>query len=294
MKRIEYFAPTSLEEAIALLDQYGAQARPLAGGTDLLVKMRRKAIAPACLVNLKRIPGLRFIKYDAQAGLRIGALTVLNEVGKSAVVRDRFPMLAQTALQMASVQVRNLATIGGNLCNASPSADMAPPLMALDARVKIVGKEGERVVLLEDFFTGPGTTVLKPDEILIEIRVPNPPPHTVGCYVRHTTRRAMDIARVGAAVVLQVANPGSPGAKVCADVRVVLGAVAPTPLRARQAEAVLRGQELTEALLAKMGEAAAGEAQPIDDVRASAWYRREMVRVATVRAARGALGLSSA
>ncbi|MFQ6014253.1 MAG: FAD binding domain-containing protein [Anaerolineae bacterium] len=273
MRDFDYCAPTTIEEAIAALVEYDGQAKVLAGGTDLLVQMKHGQKSPRCLVNIKRIPGLRDISYDPEDGLRLGALVTLNEVIRSPLLQQHYPVLPQTAATMAGVQIRNLGTVGGNLCNAAPSADMAPSLIGLGAQVKLVGPGGEQIVPLEDFFTGPGTTVLQRGEIMTEIRVPAPPPGTAAVYLKHTPRRAMDIAVVGVAVVGRIVNP-----------KITLGAVAPTPMRARRAEAVLREEVITEELLEEAARIASEECKPIDDVRSSAWYRREMVRVLTRRA----------
>jgi carbon-monoxide dehydrogenase medium subunit len=232
-------------------------------------------------VNLKRIPGLRDISLNGE--LRLGALATLNDLIRSPIIREHFPVLAYTASKMAGVQVRNLATVGGNLCNASPAADTAPPLIALNARAVIVGKNGERVVPLEEFFVGVGKSVLAPDEILREILVPRLFPPTHASYLKLEHRAAMDIAIVGVAVFVKPAVASGKQAVMGEDVRIVLGAVAPTPMRAKQAEEILRGKELTEERIREAARLAAGEAKPIDDVRGSAWYRREMVEVLTRR-----------
>ena len=184
---------------------------------------------------------------------------------------------------MATVQVRNRATIGGSLCNASPSADTAPALIVLGARGKIVGVSGERVILLEDFFTGPGQTVLKSDEILGEVQVSNPPPRSGGVYIKQTVRKALDLAIVGVAVLVTMEGP------ILREVKIALGAVAPTPIRARRAEEILRGRTITDGLLEKAGQMAMEESSPIDDVRSSAEYRRKMVKVLAMRAMRQAV-----
>jgi carbon-monoxide dehydrogenase medium subunit len=183
---------------------------------------------------------------------------------------------------MASTQIRNLATIGGNLCNGAPSADLAPPLIALSGSAVVVGPDGERQVPLDEFFLGPGQTALEPGDLLVAVTIPPPQPGSGAVYLKHSPRRAMDIAVVGVAVAMTKSQlPAS--SFQCEDVRIVLGAVAPTPLRARRAEEVLRDQQITEERIEKAALAAADEAQPIDDVRGSAWYRRRMVEVLTRR-----------
>ncbi len=279
MKPFEYFSPTTLSEAISLLGEYGSDARALAGGTDLLIRMKRKQWTPRAVVSLRCVPGLRDISLNGE--LRLGAAVTLNDLIRSPIIREHYPVLAKTASKMAGVQVRNLATVGGNLCNASPAADTAPPLIALHARAVIAGKMGERVVPLDEFFIGVGKSALVPDEVLCEILVPRDTALTTS-YVKIEHREAMDIAIVGVGVALKIANSQS-HTPICEDVRIVLGAVAPTPLRAKRAEEVLRGKELTEEHIRETARVAVTEAKPIDDVRGSAWYRREMVELLTRR-----------
>ncbi len=274
MKPFDYFSPRTVEQATHLLDGDGG-TRALAGGTDLLLRLKRKQWTPRVLVDLKRIPGLREIALDDE--LHLGALLTLNDLIRSPLVQKQFPVLTATASRMASVQVRNLATLGGNLCNASPAADLAPPLIALNARAVIVGCRGERTVPLDQFFVGPGRAVLTPDEILREIRAPRLGDGERASYLKLEHRQAMDIAIVGVGIWLQAAGTH------CEDVRIVLGAAAPVPLRARRAEVVLRGGKLTPERIRHAAQVAAEEATPIDDVRGSAWYRREMIEVLTKR-----------
>lgn len=274
MKPFDYFSPRTLDEATGILNGEDS-ARALAGGTDLLLRLKRKQWTPRALVNLKRIAGLREIALDGE--LHLGALLTLNDLIRSPIVQDQFPVLAFAASTMASVQVRNLATVGGNLCNASPAADMAPPLIALNARAVVVGSRGERVTPLEEFFVGPGKASLAPDEILREVRVPRPGEGEWASYLKLEHRQAMDIAIVGVGIWIKAAGMR------CQDVRIVLGAVAPVPMRAQRAEAILRGQALTEERIREAARVAASEAKPIDDVRGSAWYRREMIDVLTRR-----------
>jgi aerobic carbon-monoxide dehydrogenase medium subunit len=282
MRRFEYFEPRSLDEAVSLLARYEGRAQPLAGGTDLLVEIKEQLRRADCVVNIKKIPGFQPLSFDLKDGLRIGALVTAREIETSPVVLEKYPALAQSARELGSIQVRNRATIVGNVCRASPSADTLPPLIADGASVKLFGRNGECTVLLEEFFVGPGTTSLKPDELVTEIVVPPPPPCTGKVYIKHGRRKAMELATVGVAVTLTIG----------ADVRIVLGAVAPTPIRARQAEAVLRGQTLNEKLIEQAADAAVLESRPISNVRASAEYRREMVGVLTRRAIEQALRLA--
>lgn len=286
MKYFDYFEPTTLSEASSLLTYYGKDAKILAGGTDLLVRMKRKLWTPSYLVNLKSVPGLDAIT-ETDGNLRIGALATVRSVHNSALVREHWTVLAEAAQKMASVQVRNLATIGGNICNAAPSADMAPALIGLGATARISGPLGERTVSLEEFFVGPGATVLGEGEILTELIVPRPNPRTGAIYIKHAIRKAMDIAVVGVAVVVTLDVPG----QRVDDVRVVLGAVAPTPLRAKRTESVLEGKAvpLEADVLQEAAEVAMAEARPISDVRASEYYRRKLVGVLVKRATGKAL-----
>ncbi|HLB29595.1 MAG TPA: xanthine dehydrogenase family protein subunit M, partial [Dehalococcoidia bacterium] len=232
MIRFEYLEPTTIEEAIAMLSQHGEQARVLAGGTDLLIRMKARQWRPQYVVNIKGIPGLSGISQNGGA-LSIGALTTVREIETSPLVKQGYPALAYAASQIGSIQVRNSATVGGNLCNAAPSAELAPPLLVLGASARIRGPQGERSVPLEEFFTGPGRTVLGPGELLVALEVPAPVHGSSNAYLKHSPRRAMDIAVVGAAAWVLTENG------ICRDCRIALGAVAPTPLRARNSEAVL-------------------------------------------------------
>lgn len=291
MKDFAYLQPASIEEALSALASLGEGAHLLAGGTDLLVRMKRNITVPTHVINLKKIPDLNVIRADgAAAVLRLGALTTLGEIESSPVVKEHCPVLAATAGKMASAQVRNLATVGGNLCNASPAADTAPPLLALDAAARILSPRGERMLPLSAFFTGPGQTALARDEILAEVLVPLPAPGTVAAYLKHGIRRAMDIAIVGVAVCLRT-GPGNPPR--AEHVRIALGAVAPTPIRAYAAERVLAEKGLGEDAINEAARTASLETRPISDIRSSAEYRTEMVRVLTRRAIRQCLEQTS-
>ncbi len=279
LPRFEYLAPKTLGEALSLLARYKAKARVIAGGTDLLPKLKRRDIkTPDYVIDLKNIPGLDYIKHSKSQGLRFGSLTTIRAIEASPVIQEGFNVLFQAAQSMASPQVRNRGTIAGNICNAVPSADAAPALLALEARIKLISPKGERIVDIKDFFTGPNKTVLTPEELVHEIQVPDLPPHSRGTYLKLSPRQAMDLAIVGVAVV--VTTNGS----ICRDIRIALGAVAPTPMRARRAEDIIRGQKLSDALIEKTAAMASEECRPISDQRASAEYRCDMVRVLTRRA----------
>jgi carbon-monoxide dehydrogenase medium subunit len=288
MHQFEYCAPTNLPEAISLLDRYGSTARLIAGGTDLLTALKERTDRPDYLINLAGLPELCFIEYDPADGLRIGAATIVRAVEKSALVRANYPVISSAAATLASVQIRNLATVAGNICRASPSADLPPALLALGASVRLLGPSGPRLIALVDFFTGPSKTVLRPNEILTEIRVPPVQPHSGAVYLKHCPRRAMDLASIGIAAALTLESG------CLSEVGIAMGAVAPTPRRAPKAEAILTGQQPSPELIEQAAEAAAAEASPISDVRASAAYRRQMVHVLVRRALQQALELAEA
>ena len=279
LPEIGCFFPKTTREAVSLLKKYNGKAKVFAGGTDLLPKMKRRELVPKYLISLSGITDLKFIKYEKEKGLRIGAGTTLNEILESSLVQKRYPILVETISQMASTQVRNVGTISGNLCNAVPSADTAPTLIVLGARLKLVGPKKQRMVLVEDFFKGPDRTVLDRTELVSEIQIPPTLSGARGTYLKHTLRREMDLALVG------VASYFIPNSKkeICKEIKIALGAVAPVPMRAKKAEAVLMGKPLTNELIEQAAQIASEEAKPIDDIRGSAEYRKEIVRVLTQR-----------
>jgi len=283
MKPFEHFQPNSLKEAIKVLSIKVKDTKVIAGGTDLLNAMRDGETGFKCLVDLKGIKELDYIKYKAKEGLRIGALTRIRDIETSSEIRKKYPLLSEAAHTIGSVQIRNMATIGGNLCNAAPSADMAPALIALGAKGKVQGAKGKRTIPIEDFFVGPGETQLKKGEILTEIVVPNLAKDTCGVYIKHGLRKAMDIAIVSVCVLITRGNGKLKGAKI------VLGAVAPTPLRAKNAEKILLDGNLNEDSIKEAAEEAAKACLPISDIRGSEWYRREIVKVLVRRGIRKCL-----
>jgi CO/xanthine dehydrogenase FAD-binding subunit len=284
LPKFDYLEPNTIDEALSMLSRYKGRAKVIAGGTDILPKLKRREIkAPEYIIDLKGIPNLDYIKYDEVGGLSLGALVTIHAVETSPIVQERFGVLFQAAESMASTQVRNRGTIAGNLCSAVPSADTAPALLTLEASLKLISQKGERIVNVEDFFTGPNETVLTNEEILKEIHVPNLPPHSRGRYLKLTPRRSMDLAIVGVAAVV-VAEDG-----ICNDIRIALGAVAPTPIRARRAENMIRGQKLSDEVIEGAARVAAEECRPISDHRASAEYRCDMVEVLTKRAIQQAI-----
>lgn len=278
LPRFEYMEPKTITEACALFSQYNAKARIIAGGTDLVPKIKRREIVAELLIGLEGIPGLETTRDGGADGLRIGPLTTLSSIENSQTVREKFEVLYQAVHGMASTQVRNLGTVAGNLCNAAPSADTAPALMVLGATLKLISPQGERAVPVEKFFAGPSATILKRGEILVEIQIPETAPNSAGVYIKHTVRRAMDLAIVGVAVAITLQDG------ICRSASIALGAVSPTPIRAVNAEALLKGKGREESVFKNAGKEAARECRPIDDVRSTAEYRREMVEVLTRRA----------
>ncbi|HXD95170.1 MAG TPA: xanthine dehydrogenase family protein subunit M [Candidatus Acidoferrum sp.] len=287
MRRFELALPRSVDEALKVLKDRGSDAKLLAGGTDLLPQLKNGLIKPACVIDLSGVERVRSVQGDAR-GLRVGAAVSARALERHAAARATYTSLSESAALVGSVQVRNLATLGGNLCNAAPSADMAPPLLALEAEAVIVGPKGERRVPLATFFTGVRRTVLAPDELLLEIVVPAPGPRSGGNYLRHTPRRELDIAVVGVASQLTLSNG------VCSKARIALAAVAPTPVRATAAEQALEGKPVTPEAIERAAELAVGVAKPISDQRGSADYRLHLVRVLTGRTLRTALARAGA
>ena len=283
MKRTEpfdFYQPATLREASRLFREKGPGGRFLAGGTDLVIAMKEKGLLPKYVVDLKRIPGLTGIHEHSDGRITLGALTTMYEIETSPLIKKKFHFLAQSAAEVGSIQIRNRATIGGNMCNATPSADTAPALIALNASAKIAGSAGERSISLQEFFRGPGQTVMSADEILTEVTIPKIGAGLVGEYIKFSPREMMDLAYVGVAVAYHLGEQK----QACEGVRIVLGAVAPTPIRAKRAEAALEGQILNEVLAENIGNIAAEESKPISDVRSSADYRRAMVAAMTKRA----------
>jgi CO/xanthine dehydrogenase FAD-binding subunit len=267
----KYFRPAGLEKALELLTLYSGSARILAGGTDLLVQQTLESSPETILISLRDIEELRQIKQTAEADIFIGAMVGHAEVTQSPLVNQYFPALAKASGWVGSPSVRNLATIGGNICNASPSADTAPPLLAYDAGAIIASPSGEKTVDIEDFFTGPSTTVLKTGEILKGFLL-RPKSGWVADYEKLGLRKAMEIAIVNVCVAMAMDRQ-----KRCFGIRIALGAVAPMPIRVKKAESMLGNRKITPELIQKCAEVAAEETKPISDIRASADYRRKMV-----------------
>jgi len=274
---MDYFEPRSVDDALSILAKHGAEAKVIAGGTDVMVDIKYKE-EPGGLVNIKRIPGLGGIQENG-GGLRIGALATIRDLETSALVRSKLPVLWESAHQFASLQIRNTATIGGNICRASPSGETLTPLLVLEAKGKLAFSNGEKIEPFTAFFHGPGKSSVGSQGLLTEIEVPYPAAGSRGVYLKHAVRGAMDIAMVGVAVLI---TPDA-SKNTLQDVRIGLGAVAPVPLRASKTEALLRGKPLTAALLKEAAATAASESSPISDQRASAEYRRWIVEALTRR-----------
>jgi carbon-monoxide dehydrogenase medium subunit len=272
----DYHTPHSWEEAVELLQGFGPQARPLAGGTDLMILIERGQLTPAHLISLDRIPDWEALQLNGE--LRLGAGATYRALERRLAPDGPYAALVESARQIGGVQVRNVATVAGNLCNASPAADAVPPLLAMDAALLLCGPAGERQVGVEEFITGPGENVLGPAELLQQIRVPALPAGTATAFLKAGRRAAMEISVVCVAARLTL-NEG-----VCEIARIALGAVAPTPLRATSAEQALQGRPLTGAAAREAARLAAEATRPISDVRASADYRRYLSEVMVRRA----------
>ena len=278
MARFDYLEPHSVDEALQMLAEHGDKTRLVAGSTDFLVRWRTGVWRPESVVCMQHVPGLDYINWNPDDGLSIGAMASVQDIELNTEVRSRYPALAAGATSFAGVQVRNLATVAGNICNASPAGDTLPALLAYNAQCRIIGPSGERSLPLDELFVGPGRTALAAGEILTEIRLPPPAPNTGGLYIKHSPRGAMDISAVGVASVVSLNDDGT-----CASARIALGSVAPTPLRSYGAEGRLVSQTPDAANIAEAARLASQSCNPIADVRSGADYRREMVRVLTER-----------
>jgi carbon-monoxide dehydrogenase medium subunit len=303
MKKFDYLKPKSLEEALSLLNQHGKKAALIAGGTDVIVMMKQKTMSPGVLISLQGIPGLDQIRYDGT--LRIGAMVTHRALEKSDLIRKEFSALADAVDALGSIQIRNIATIGGNVCTAAPSADTSTPLLVLGAQVKIKSLKEEKTVSIEEFFMGPGETILKKGEIVTEFIIPKTLPNTGSAYWKHQRRLALDLPILGVSALLTLDKStvscsdmlctASPISSIlhtmeqdelrCKDVKIALGVAAPVPVRATKAENLLRGEKISDELLEEVAETAAKEAQPRDTIRGEAWYRRDMIKVLVKRMA---------
>lgn len=282
INHFEYFAPSTLSEAVSLLAQYKERAKVFSGGTDLLVQMKQRKITPEYVIDLKNISELNKIEYKEGEGLRIGATITHGVLASSQLLPEKFSLLKEASLAVGSVQTRNRGTIVGNIATSSPSADTPPALLALEARLKLVSVSGERLVLIQDFFTAPFNNILQGAEFITEIQIPDLPPKSGGVYLWHSKITAEDETLVGVGVVLTVDNTED---KVCTHIRIGLGSVAPTPMRAEKAEDFLKGKRVDAGTIKQAAEIASNESLP----RSRAEYRKEMVKVHVRRALTQAL-----
>src|SRR5262245_57925088 len=282
MIKFDYQEPATLKKVLSLLDKHGEEARVIAGGTSLLIMMRQGLLTPRMVISLARISKFDRITYNAKDGLRIGAGARHRDIERSPVVRKHYPLLYETFRKVAQPRIRNMGTVGGNLAGGDPLTDPGASLIALDAEVTLTSSKGQRTRPVEAFFVDYYQTVLEPGELLTEIHVP-PPQRPGWSHIKFTPRSIEDFATVGVAITLQTKNG------TCEDVRLGLNSVAPTIMRAKKAEEILRGKSIDDATLRKMGEVAATECDPMDDNRGSAEYKREMVKVLVRRAVQEAL-----
>ena len=267
MREFEYLRPNTIAEAISLRQQYGSKAVILNGGTDIVIQLRERLIAPAYVIEIKHIPDLKEITFDEQNGLTIGCGVTMNAIGNDPIVRKYYPYLADAALSVGSKQVRNRATCAGNIINASPLCDTGTPLYCMDAKLVMEGAEGVREVPIREFITFVRRTVLKPDEIVTAIKVPYAPA-AKGIFTKVSRRKEVDLSTICGTVV-----------QIGTSYRLAFGAVAPTPVRMPKTEALLEGKPLTEALIEEAAKLARTEVSPISDVRASKEYRLDVVEV---------------
>lgn len=278
MKNFDYLEPTTVAEACALLKQHGSDAKVYAGGAYLGIVMKQGLLEPKALVNIKKIDALKGIRFDAQEGLVIGALVTHRELETSALAKEKFPVLCEAEKEVANIRVRNVATIGGNLASGEPLTDLAQIFMALDGKAKIVSPAGERVLSLDEFFIDYYQTSLGEDEILTQVALPSLPAHSGINYIRFSSSSVVDKPSVG--VCVRVTLDGG----VCKAVRIVLGCVGATPIRARKGEEFLAGKKPNESLIEQAAQSAAAECKPISDIRGSERYKRGVVRALTKRA----------
>lgn len=284
LRPFEYFRPGSLDEALEIVHRFEGRARILAGGTDLLVRLKRRGPGPDGIVDLKGVPDLDRLTRTERGGYRIGALFTVDAVTRDPDVRARLALLRTAALAIGHPQVRSRATVAGNLCNGSPSADMAPPLLALDAQIHIARRDRTRRVALTDFYAGPFKTVLEPDEIVTSIELPPIADHTAGHYAWMPKVTAVDETLVGAAAVMSIED-----GRYVREARIALGSTGPVPMRAWKAERFLEGQPLGSGLFHEAARIAADETRP----RRRAEYRREMTRLLLERSLTAALRAAS-
>jgi len=282
MDEFEYLRPTNLDETLSYLKDYAGKSKLLAGGTDLVLLLQQGLLHPSHIIDISRVPELNYIRQE-DGHLKIGAATKMRDIELSDLVRSKAPLLAEASQLVGEIGVRNIATIGGNLANASPAADSAPPLLVLDASLKVRNSNSERTIRLTDFFLHVKKTVLSPDELVTEVDVPIPPSHSGGAFFRLAKRGGNIISIVSAGAFLALKG------KVCSVARIAMGSVAPTPIRIKSAEKTLEGAEPTPEKIRAAAQKAFDEIKPITDIRASAEYRRDTSRVYVRKAIEEAL-----
>lgn len=269
-QQFELIEPHTIEEAMKWMANYEGKAKFMAGGTDLLVRMKMGKVSPEVIINLAKIPGLRYLIIEH--GLRIGVLTTFRQIEQCELIQKEYTALYEAAKAVTSTQIKIMGTLGGNLCHGSPAADSAPPLIAFGAVVKAIKGDQERTIPLESFFTGPRQTVLKQEELMAEIQVPEPKAHKGSAFVK-LGRVSADLAKVSVAVVIEREQD------VCKDCKIVMGSVAAIPYRTKGAEAILKGERLAEGLVEKACLQASEEIKPITDLRSTAGYRKEVSKI---------------
>jgi carbon-monoxide dehydrogenase medium subunit len=285
MPNIKLLQPTSLNEAVSLLREQNDETKIVSGGTALVIMLRNRLIAPATLLSLGRLQELRSIRHEPGTGLRIGALVTIREAETSPLVRERHSVLAQTFGKVGNVRIRNAATVGGNLSEADYASDPPCVLVALRARVKARSVNGEREIPLTDFFKGFYETALAPDEILTELIVPDQVPGSRATYLKYVSRSSEDRPCVGMAVVLENDSDGT-----CKDLRLVAGAVSEIPQEIVGPETTARGKHLSDSMIEEIADAYSTAIEPLSDLRGSAWYRQQIIRVMARRAMQQVVG----
>ena len=280
LPKFDYLAPQSIPEVCEMVARYGSEARLMAGGTDLIIMMRRREVVPRYVIGLKGVPELNFIREEKDGGLIIGAMATSWTIQSSSLVRRRYDFLAKTAADIGSIENLHVSTIGGNLCDGFPCVDFPAPLLTLDAKVKLVSRRGERIIPLDGFYSGYQKTAVEPDELLTEIQIPSHNSHHAGAYIKFHDRHAIDITTTGAGAFLTLDSDGA----TARDVKIALTTSAPVPLRVKSAEAALRGRKVTEEAIEEAARLASEEASPRTSWRSTAEFRSKLVRVLVRRA----------
>jgi CO/xanthine dehydrogenase FAD-binding subunit len=284
LPKFDYLAPQSIPQVCEMLAEYGAEAKLMAGGTDLIIMMRRREVVPRYVIGLKSVPELQIIRQEQDGSLTIGAMATSWSIQSSPAVRRRYDFLAQTAADIGSIENLHVSTIGGNLCDGLPCVDFPAPLLTLDAEVKLVSQRGGRIVPLDSFYLGYQKTAVEPDEVLTEIHIPPHNDHHGGAYIKFHDRHAIDITTTGAGALIALGSDG----QTARDARIALTTSAPVPLRVKRAEAALCGRKVTEEAIEEAAKIASEEASPRTSWRSTAEFRTKLVEVLVRRALRQA------